>query len=209
MPEVGPWDWGLWGAQPTLCGLCLRLHAHLVGPPTSGHHALLVPAEAGPALASVETGQSQPRLLPHLSGPTASLALLGLAVSAGKFPGFNLRICRPSSSRNVTGGVLHVVEAAPGESQGLGAGDLTSDRSRGGQRRLPGHLLSLPDRRWRPKAWGPESPRPWVPPRRLQAVTPWASGFPWLNLCSSTLHEATETSVLTPPVAVEIQCQAG
>lgn len=140
MPEVGPRDWRLWGTQPTLCGLCLRLPPHLVGPPTSGHHALLVPAEAGPAVASVETGQSQPRAgqLPHLSGPRASLAPLGLAVSSGKFPGFNLRICRPPSSRNMTGGVSHVVEAAPGESQGLGAGDLTSDRSRGGQRRLPG-----------------------------------------------------------------------
>lgn len=40
------------------------------------------------------------------------------------------------------GGVSHAVEEVPGESQGLGAGDLTSHGSRGGQRRLPGHLLS-------------------------------------------------------------------
>ena len=114
MPEAGLQDWRLWGAQPTLCGLCLRLPPHLVGPPTSGHHTLLVPARAGPAVASMETGKSQPRLLPRLSGPRASLAPLGLAVSSGKFPGFNLRICRLSSSRNVTGGVSYMVEEAPG-----------------------------------------------------------------------------------------------
>ena len=85
MPEVGPREWRLWGAQPMLCGLRLRLRPHLVGHPTSGCHTLLVPAEAGPAVASLETGKSQ------LSWPRASLAPLGWAVSSGKSPGFNLR----------------------------------------------------------------------------------------------------------------------
>lgn len=52
MPEAGPQEWRLWGAQPMLCGLRLRLPPPLVGHPTSGCHTLLVPAEAGPAVAS-------------------------------------------------------------------------------------------------------------------------------------------------------------
>ena len=119
------WDPGTggFGARSPHCVACVSGFPHIWwAPPTSGHHTLLVPARAGPAVASMETRKSQPRLLPRLSGPRASLAPLGLAVSSGKFPGFNLRICRPSSSRNVTGGVSHMVEEAPGESRAGGWG---------------------------------------------------------------------------------------